>query len=187
MAEEVVIDIQSKNSPPCVLETLLLIPLHPPQEPLPLVSTLGHGCAINIMVIYSRASRTTVQTVPVATVGKCSVGAGAPNWHCQLGCRSKLAMLTALRFVRARRCGAEKWLRTCSRTSRSPLGEAENDKGYETTSWTDIVDSRDSLGTLTIESDFELYKFHPKSVIMAKIFFAARPNHGGPRSLVGMP
>ena len=30
------------------------------------------------------------------------------------------------------------------------LGEAENDKGYETTSWTDIFDSRDSLGTLTI-------------------------------------
>ena len=30
-------------------------------------------------------------------------------------------------------------------------GEAENDKGYETTSWIDIFDSRDALGTLTIK------------------------------------
>ena len=29
-------------------------------------------------------------------------------------------------------------------------GEAENEKGYETTSWIDIFDSRDVPGTLTI-------------------------------------
>ena len=29
-------------------------------------------------------------------------------------------------------------------------GEAENDKGYESTSWIEIFDSRDALGTLTI-------------------------------------